>query len=395
MKIEAPLKVLCVVDYYLPGFRGGGVIRSVANMCGTLSPEIKFWIFTRNHDLASSLIYPDIESNAWNGAGLNVVYYADKRRFGYNGLIRSVCGIEFDLLYLNSFFSFFGSISILLRRSTGVLQDVPVLLAPRGEFSSGALELKSVKKRVFIAIAKILGLYRDVYWHASTEHEASDILRVFPGAVGKVIIAADPVTVGDMSCSDVGENVLVDEDGLKLVFISRISPKKNLDGLLHFLCKVKGRVKLSVYGPIEDFLYWDKCLAIVRVFPVNVKFVYCGILPSHEVSRAFSKFDLFAFPTLGENFGHVIFESLRAGTPVLISDQTPWQTQPHGEVTVLPIQAADAWVAEIEAAINRSEMDNILIRKAAVEYAQRYAIESNSRDASLQMLHKVVAQLAS
>jgi glycosyltransferase involved in cell wall biosynthesis len=30
-------------------------------------------------------------------------------------------------------------------------------------------------------------------------------------------------------------------------------------------------------------------------------------------------------PTLGENFGHAIFESLAAGRPVLISDQTPWR----------------------------------------------------------------------
>jgi glycosyltransferase involved in cell wall biosynthesis len=29
-------------------------------------------------------------------------------------------------------------------------------------------------------------------------------------------------------------------------------------------------------------------------------------------------------PTLGENFGHAIFEALSAGRPVLISNQTPW-----------------------------------------------------------------------
>ncbi len=30
-------------------------------------------------------------------------------------------------------------------------------------------------------------------------------------------------------------------------------------------------------------------------------------------------------PTLGENFGHAIFESFAAGRPVLISDKTPWR----------------------------------------------------------------------
>ena len=34
--------------------------------------------------------------------------------------------------------------------------------------------------------------------------------------------------------------------------------------------------------------------------------------------------DLFLFPTLGENFGHVIVEALLTGCPVVISDQTQW-----------------------------------------------------------------------
>jgi len=30
-------------------------------------------------------------------------------------------------------------------------------------------------------------------------------------------------------------------------------------------------------------------------------------------------------PTTGENFGHTILESFQAGTPVIVSDQTPWR----------------------------------------------------------------------
>ena len=38
----------------------------------------------------------------------------------------------------------------------------------------------------------------------------------------------------------------------------------------------------------------------------------------------FSKYDAFIFPTLSENYGHVIVESLIVGTPVIISNNTPW-----------------------------------------------------------------------
>ena len=44
-----------------------------------------------------------------------------------------------------------------------------------------------------------------------------------------------------------------------------------------------------------------------------------------RVNEVFAEHDLFLFPTLGENFGHVICEALIAGCPVLLSDQTPWR----------------------------------------------------------------------
>ena len=47
-------------------------------------------------------------------------------------------------------------------------------------------------------------------------------------------------------------------------------------------------------------------------------------LKPNEVVGTFSKYDLFLFPSGGENYGHVIAESLSSGTPVLISKNTPW-----------------------------------------------------------------------
>jgi glycosyltransferase involved in cell wall biosynthesis len=56
---------------------------------------------------------------------------------------------------------------------------------------------------------------------------------------------------------------------------------------------------------------------------VQVK--YLGEVEHNSVPVIFADYDLFLFPTLGENFGHVICEALSAGCPVLISDRTPWR----------------------------------------------------------------------
>jgi glycosyltransferase involved in cell wall biosynthesis len=59
--------------------------------------------------------------------------------------------------------------------------------------------------------------------------------------------------------------------------------------------------------------------------PLNISVNYKGVADNAKVIDIISNYDLFFLPTLGENYGHVIVESFCAGTPVLISDRTPWR----------------------------------------------------------------------
>ena len=63
---------------------------------------------------------------------------------------------------------------------------------------------------------------------------------------------------------------------------------------------------------------------MINTLPEHVRASYLGELKPNEVVSTFSKYDLFLFPSGGENYGHVIAESLSSGTPVLISKNTPW-----------------------------------------------------------------------
>jgi glycosyltransferase involved in cell wall biosynthesis len=56
-------------------------------------------------------------------------------------------------------------------------------------------------------------------------------------------------------------------------------------------------------------------------------------------------------PTQGENFGHVIFEALCAGKPVIISDQTPWLHLQEARAGFdLPLERPDLFEQAIEQA---------------------------------------------
>jgi glycosyltransferase involved in cell wall biosynthesis len=374
--------ILVVADYFVPGYIGGGPIRTIDNMRRQLAGVVTLSVITRDRDLGALAPYTDISPNRWSETKDGPVFYASPETFGLTALRRALNKQKFDAIYLNSFFG--SRSSILLYLYTKIFyRRLPILIAPRGEFSDGALSIKKFKKRAFLLISKLLGWYRDVEWHASTPFEAKDILRQFSHAQGHVHIASDPVVAEpshaapDWPAKRLGH--------LRLIFISRISPMKNVVGLLEMLRKVKASVELDIFGPIEDLTYWERCEETMALLPTNITVRAYGPISSEKVFDTFSHYDLFAFPTHGENFGHVVFEALSAGTPVLISDQTPWQSDEAGAVTVIPLNNTASWCDAIEKAANRSEGAQFVLRNAALNYSKIHVTTDGSRQANVEM----------
>ncbi|PRD66023.1 glycosyltransferase family 4 protein [Malikia granosa] len=384
-KNKGRISVFCVTDYYIPGYLGGGPITTLYNMRYQLLNHVDLSIYTRDRDLGGITPYDGIKSNEWTKLPDGPVFYTSPNYFGWPGLIRAKKDKHFDVIYLNSFFSYRASISIAIRGWLYKNKLPPILLAPRGEFSRGALSIKSFKKKIYLAFSRFLGIYRNIHWHASTQSEAADIIRVIPDA--KIHTAADLVTLQDDNQSVQFNNKKTDT--LQIIFISRISPKKNLDGLLKILTKVNSKVDLDVYGPQEDSNYWKKCLDLSKNLPRNVKFKYCGELTPNEINSTFKKYDLFAFPTHGENFGHVIFESLCAGTPVITTNETPWKEDPSSGIRILPPNDLSAWKNCIEEYSHLTPEEFLDRRQSALRYAKKYLESSLATQDNLKMFFDV------
>lgn len=201
----------------------------------------------------------------------------------------------------------------------------------------------------FIVIAKFLGLYKNIVWHASTEQEAQDIKSVFSAIDKEILIALNlPSIVISDTLAD-NNQPLNDEKVSRIIFLSRISPKKNLDYALRTFLKVTKPIIFDIYGPIEDDSYWKECQLIINKMPKNVIVSYCGALVPKDIPKTFASYNLFFFPTHGENYGHVIAESLSVGTPVLLSDQTPWRDlEADGLGWDIPLNNINAFVKVLE-----------------------------------------------
>lgn len=158
---------------------------------------------------------------------------------------------------------------------------------------------------------------------------------------------------------------------LKVVFISRFSPKKNLLQAIKILRQVRSNIEFTLYGPDEDKDYWAECQKELNKLPDNVKWEWKGNLDSEKVIETLKNQEVFLFPTQGENFGHVIQEALSAGCPCIISDQTPWQDfESQGVGYVLSLKDDRSFVEAIEryAAMEQEEFQEVS------EKAHQYAI---------------------
>jgi glycosyltransferase involved in cell wall biosynthesis len=297
-------------------------------------------------------------------------------------MARLLNSIDFDVLYLNSFFSFQFSIKPLLLRRLKLIPEVFTIVAPRGEFSPGALVLKWFKKRIFITFARSIGLYRYIHWQASSDLEAMDISNVFFNdnkiAVDSLISVA----------SDVGSNHYVKSQLIKplkrpgmleIAFLSRISPKKNLDGALSMLIGLNGNITFNIFGPVEDQCYWQRCQSICDVLNTNIKVNFHGAVGHNSVKDAFCANHLFLFPTHGENFGHVILEAFLEGCPVLLSDQTPWRNLESLRVGWdLPLDSPDEFRSVLKRCVDMDNEEFTNISRSAMDYGKRFMNDSSN-----------------
>jgi glycosyltransferase involved in cell wall biosynthesis len=339
-KIAPTRRVLVFSSNFLPGHKAGGPIKSMVRILESLPDSVKVTLVTSDRDLGDSAPYDGLSGQLVH-RGPHDVYYVNKRNpWHWMALLRWARRHPIDLIYLNSLWSPLFTVMPVLACRLGLLRSSEVLLAPRGELSPGALSIKFAKKRAFLlGWAPMLRRINPV-WHATTELELTDIHRMFPWA--RSVVQTDGR--GDEPRQD----IIGSSARPRFVFISRIAEMKNLLLVLEALGEVRAEIDFNIFGPVEDVGYWERCKCLIVDLPTNIRVKYLGELQSDRVKETFAEYDAFILPTLGENFGHVIAESLAAGCPVICSRKTPWtRVLSQGGGVALTKLDPQSWADEI------------------------------------------------
>jgi len=369
-------KILIIMGRYLPGYKDGGPVRSIKNLVDRLGEEYEFRILTADRDHGDTQAYPEIRAGGWNQVGAAKVYYVQPG--GFDKTTVEKLAQEADLVYLCGCFNDYARRTLSLKKEGRI--SCRVVIAAMGLFSPGAFHIKYLKKKTYMCLLRALGYFRQAEWSATSLEEAKDIRRE-AGEQALCHLAEDlPRRVLPVIHEKSSE-----EGSLRVIFLSRISRKKNLTCAVEILQKAISKVAVlgqkihidfDIYGNQEDPDYWKECLSLLEQLPPEIAWNYCGIADTEQIVPVFSDYDIFLFPTMGENYGHVIFEAMSGGCIPVISDQTPWtEEKMQGLGHVAKLQETDRFADTVlkYAGMNKEELE----KQAAecVNFALQYSAE--------------------
>lgn len=378
--------VLALLGAFWPDHDAAGPNQSLAGLARALGDEFEFKILARDRPFAAR--EPAVPTGVWVDRQFARFRYCRVLALGATDLSEILRSTPHDVLMMNGFFDREFTIPALFLRWVGRIPRKPTILSTRGEFGEGAIGLKSGRKRAYLGLARRLGLLSDVWLHATSSQEASDVRRWFPWC-GDIVIAPNINRLSEFRIphSSGGGR------GVRLLFLGRIARVKNLRFALEALRNVQTSVSFDIIGPVNDAGYWKECERIVAMLPAHVTVRQLGSISNADVQQTMRGYDLLFLPTAGENFGHAIFEALSSGVPVLISDQTPWRNlEKKNGGWDLPLDDTQRFSSVIDSFSKLDFAARVNLARGARALAEEWVKESDAVDRNRAMLRQVLGR---
>lgn len=377
-------KILVFNGYYLPAQKYGGPTTSLVSIVENCSEDFQFYIVAANHDLNEKKKFEEIKKG-WNNVGKAKVLYIDLKKINYNSsnINKLLKKLSPDMVWL---------VGILVPADKWFVArqcrklNIPYLISPRGEVCENTFHLKYEKKKVVSEIANLLNVYKGAYFHATSNEEREGLVKYYKAPPERIFLVPNIAASLEAHTRSIEKK----KNSLRIVFISRIQEKKNLLLAIKAVNSLKGNIVFDIFGPMESEEYWKLCQAEISKSPENIHIQYNGPLKTKDVSSTFKGYHCFLFPTISENYGHVIVEALSVSVPIILSKgTTPWDDidGKAGKVCKLKDvrEFSDALRALVE--MNQLEYDNLL--DSTAKYYNSKIQEDDAVNGHIKMLERI------
>lgn len=317
------LKVLHVIPSISP--RRGGPSQAVIEMVTALRLKgVDATILTTNDDCESLL--NDLPIGDWTTySGVPVLAFprwsppmGALREFAYSAglnqwLPKNIS--NFDLLHVHALFSFPSTVAMLHARRS----RVPYLLRTIGQLSPWSLARSKARKQLMLRLVERGNINAARYLHFTTTLERDECFialgQSYPSLMLPLGVRLPSLPLGGWPA----------KKGLRLLFLSRLHPKKQLDVLLRALALFQQASplcdwQLDIAGSGEP-AYLASLQKLAGQLNLNHRCRWLGHVQGDAKTSLLQQADWFLLPSASENFGIAVVEALAAGTPVIISPQ--------------------------------------------------------------------------
>jgi glycosyltransferase involved in cell wall biosynthesis len=223
-------------------------------------------------------------------------------------------GREFNVIHIHALFSFSSIAAAFAAR----LMRVPYIVRPLGTLSTYGIQ----QRRPLLKSASFRMLESGILAHAAAVHFTSqsewDEAKTLDMPMRGVVI---PLGVDAAQFSPPGSPPFAIAPGQQVVlFLSRLDPKKNVEGLIRAFATVRRSHASAVLviagsGP-ADYVASLKLLA--KVEGIADATVWTGHLEGQQKWSTFASATVFVLPSFSENFGIAAVEAMIAGRALVV-----------------------------------------------------------------------------
>lgn len=339
------------IVHYLTRFQleHGGVVRAVLDLCGALAE--------RGHGV-TVLTFDDTDvPDAWKGGAgegtpRSVLLAAPSTPLGLlpRAAVRRAAKVvaASDVVHLHVPWAMSNrQIARECRRA-----EVPYILSVHGMLDDWCMTQSALRKRAYLALGGRRLLQRAAFVHCTAEAERDQVMPRVRGGRGRVVpLVFDLEPYRELPGPERARAAfpLADADRPKLLFLSRLHPKKGFELLLEAAAILAHRageegdpaarpVVLAAGSGEASYVASLRERAAVLGLADDVAFL--GMVTAEKVSL-YQAADVFVLPTSQENFGFVLPEALACGVPAVTTKGVDiWpELEASGGAVIVPPEA--------------------------------------------------------
>ncbi len=253
---------------------------------------------------------------------------------------------RYDIIHIHALFSFTSTAATIIAR----LKKVPYIIRPLGTLNHYGRQ----QRRPWLKMLSIKFLEGPAIRHAAAMHFTSVAEQQEVESLGIPMqscvlpLALNPIEIKHSQALTNKFPILVNQP--YILFMSRLDPKKNIEGLLQAFIKVQAtmpnKMKCVIAGDGSP-MYVASLKKYSEENAIAEHIVWTGHLQADEKNAALADAMMFVLPSYSENFGIAAAEALSAGLPCVLSHGVALaaEAEAAGAAIMVSIEASNIAVA--------------------------------------------------